>query len=115
MASIWPLPVGALSGVAEDTPIPVSASLAVSAHPNPFNPSCEVHFSLPVDGAVSVEIFDVQGRLVRSLLKANAYAGHHMVRWNGRDVGGHSAAAGVYLARVKVGRYSASVKLTLAK
>jgi len=111
----WALPVGAVSSVSEEGSVPLPKTLAISAFPNPFNPACEIHFAMPTDGEVMVDIFDVQGHRVRSLLKANAFAGRHKVRWDGRDGAGHMAAAGVYLARVRVGRVSASIKLTLAK
>lgn len=111
----WPLPVRMLSDVSEDDSTPLPKTLTVSSVPNPFNPSCEIHFSMPADGEISVEVFDVQGRRVRSLLKANAYAGPHSVRWDGRDGSGQMVAAGVYLVRIGMGQFSTSTKLTLAK
>ncbi len=111
----WPLPEGMLSGVPEDDSMPHPKNLMVSSHPNPFNPSCEIRFTMPEDAEVSVEIYDLQGRRVRSILNANAYAGHHSVRWDGRNGDGQMVAAGVYLARVKAGMFATSTKLTLTK
>ncbi|RLA55150.1 MAG: hypothetical protein DRR04_15010, partial [Gammaproteobacteria bacterium] len=111
----WPLPVRMLSDVSEDDSMPVPKTLSVSSVPNPFNPSCEIRFAMPADGEISVEVFDVMGRRVRSLLKANANAGRHSVRWDGRDGSGQMVAAGVYLVRVGMGQFSTSTKLTLAK
>ncbi len=113
--TVWPLPVGSLSGINEDTPVAVNESPTMWAYPNPFNPTCEINFSLPAAGLVSVEVFDVQGRLVRTLLQANVNAGPHVLNWNGQDRNGQPVAAGVYLARVHGAEFSASVKLTLAK
>jgi hypothetical protein len=69
--------------------------------PNPFNPTTELGFGLPVGGAVRLEIYDVRGRLLRRLLDAALPAGRHRVFWDGRDGGGGSAPSGVYFYRLR--------------
>ncbi len=111
----WPLPAGMLSGISNDSPPTLPKILSISAFPNPFNPSCTIHFTMPGDGEVSLDIFDTQGRRIRTLLQASALAGRHTVHWNGHDAAGQAVAAGVYLAQVKVGQHKSCIKLTLAK
>ncbi|MGD8396872.1 MAG: FlgD immunoglobulin-like domain containing protein, partial [Candidatus Eiseniibacteriota bacterium] len=83
--------------------------------PNPFNPATAIRFSLPERGTVHLAIYDVGGRLVRGLVDGPREAGHHAVRWDGRDAGGGAAASGVYYARLVVGDRSATRTLVLVK
>jgi len=80
-------------------PGPQSPVLALrDAAPNPFNPSTRIHFDLGRDMFVRLDVFDVSGRLVRSLVKEMRPAGRHEVAWQGRDEAGRSLASGVYYA-----------------
>ena len=71
-------------------------------YPNPFNPTTTIQFSLPVPAAVSVDIFDIGGRRVRSLLNEARGAGNHAVRWDARDDRGQQVSTGVYFYRIEV-------------
>jgi len=73
------------------------------AYPNPFRGSTGLTFALARQGDVAVEIFDLQGRLVRSLSRRGLSAGEHVMVWDGRDAGGQSVLSGVYLARWSAG------------
>lgn len=88
-----------------------------SAHPNPFNPSTTLSFTVSGAGSVpvTVDVFDLSGRLVRRLLDASVPAGDHTARWDGRDDDGSSVPSGVYLARVRAGDDLLAAKLLLAK
>ncbi|HET9952324.1 MAG TPA: choice-of-anchor D domain-containing protein [Candidatus Eisenbacteria bacterium] len=83
--------------------------------PNPFNPSTVIRFDLPEAGAVSLEVFQVDGRKVRTLVHAPRPAGRHQVIWDGRDERGREVGSGVYLYRVKAGAYEASKRMILVK
>ncbi len=72
------------------------------AVPNPFNPATDIKFSLPRDAGVQLNLYDVSGRLVRSLVSENLAAGNHEARWNGKDDSGHGVASGTYFARLVV-------------
>jgi hypothetical protein len=74
---------------------------SVSGYPNPAGPSATIHYALPVDSKVTVEVFDVQGRSVITLVDQFVPAGYHSVVWNGRDSKGKIAASGVYFCRVQ--------------
>lgn len=69
--------------------------------PNPFNPSTSVAFDLARDGRVRVQIYDMRGSLVRTLVDGQLPAGAHSVRWDGRDVAGRGVASGTYLLRLQ--------------
>lgn len=68
--------------------------------PNPFSESTEIGYALPAGGNVRFEIFDVQGRKVRTILAGGVSAGNHTIVWDGRDDAGLAAASGVYRARM---------------
>ncbi|NIR51631.1 T9SS type A sorting domain-containing protein [candidate division KSB1 bacterium] len=71
--------------------------------PNPFNPSTVIRFKLPEAAQVTLTIYDVLGRRVRTLVSNAAYAaGVHKLTWDGRDDSGNSAASGVYVYRIEI-------------
>ncbi|MBM4118095.1 choice-of-anchor D domain-containing protein [bacterium] len=102
-----------------------SESLAVSgrrfttrlaaAHPNPFNPSVTVPFSLAAAGRARLAVYDVPGRLVRELLNEQRPAGEHAVVWDGRDESGRAAGTGVYFVRLEAAGLAESQKLVLLR
>ncbi len=86
-----------LSAVGDGLPNVLHLTGAV---PNPFNPQTDIKFSLPRDARVQLKLYDVSGRLVRSLLNESLTAGSHSVRWTGRDDAGKSVASGTYFMRL---------------
>jgi subtilisin family serine protease len=89
--------------------------LALAAVPNPFNPQTTLRYTLPAAGAATLRLYDVQGRLVRTLLEGEQAAGRHTVRWDGRDRLGRAVASGTYLARLKAGRQGVVQRLMLVR
>jgi hypothetical protein len=83
-------------------PQPARADRALWASPNPSSGAQRVHFRMPHDGHVRLEVFDLAGRRVATLVDGARTAGDHEVAWAGRDAGGHVVSAGVYLARLTV-------------
>ncbi|MEW5701764.1 MAG: Ig-like domain-containing protein [Candidatus Zixiibacteriota bacterium] len=75
-------------------------------YPNPFNAGTVVRFSLPRDGSVRLEIFDILGRRVRALVDESMTLGSYAVDWNGADDGGAPVASGVYFYRLEASGYS---------
>ncbi len=72
-------------------------------YPNPFNPATKIQFVLDRDALVSLRVFDVQGRAVRTLIDSYLSAGQRVVGWDGRDDGGRSLASGTYFLRLEGG------------
>jgi len=71
-------------------------------YPNPFNPSTTIRYQLPESGSVHLEIFDVVGQKVRTLIAEVQPAGMHQVLWDSRDDSSRPVAAGVYFYRLQV-------------
>ena len=69
--------------------------------PNPFNPSTVIPYRLDVDGPVRLEIYNLLGQRIRTLVDEVQAAGAYRVRWDARDAAGRSVAAGVYLVRLR--------------
>jgi hypothetical protein len=68
--------------------------------PNPFRASIEIAYDLVAAGNVKFEIYNVEGRKIRTLALAGVGAGSHAVVWDGRDDAGRQAPSGVYRARM---------------
>ncbi|MDX1545379.1 MAG: S8 family serine peptidase, partial [Rhodothermales bacterium] len=84
-----------------DDPEPAPGAFALHAvFPNPFTEAATVGFTLAAPGAVTLEVFDVLGRKVATLLDRPMQAGSHTTAWDGRDHAGRPVAGGVYLVRM---------------
>ncbi len=84
-------------------------------NPNPFNPSTRIEFLLPRPGHVRIEVFDVNGRLIRVLADGHLASGGHSVDWDGRDRTGTMVSSGVYFYRLTAGKESLSRKMVLLR
>ena len=91
----WTSP--ATTGITSPAP---RRALATTAFPNPFRPRTEIAFELPRPDRATIEIFDVSGRLVKTLLDGELPAGAHAVAWDATDRRGRRVVAGTYLYRV---------------
>jgi hypothetical protein len=104
-----------LAGAAEAPQDLPTVFRAGNPYPNPFNPSTSIAFELPARQRVSLTVYGLDGRRVRTLLQAELPAGRHTARWDGRDHGGRPVASGTYLYRLRAGPWSATGKLELLK
>lgn len=95
--------------------LPTPTTRLFQPAPNPFNPQTTLHFTLSQDGPVSLVIYDIRGRKVRTLVHEQRAAGDHDVFWNGKDDFGNSMASGSYFCRMETDAYSKSVKMLLVK
>jgi hypothetical protein len=101
----------------ETDPISIPA-LSLSLYqncPNPFNPSTEIRYSLPEKCRVRLEVYDISGRRMASLVDGVQASGSHPVVWNGVDERGSSVASGVYFYRLTAGKETISKKMVLLK
>jgi hypothetical protein len=96
--------------------LPKAFSLAQNA-PNPFNPSTTIQFSVPEGkaGTVSLKVYDVRGRLVRSLVDATKDAGTYTVFWDGTNENGQKVSSGVYFYRMTAGSFTQTRKMVMLK
>ncbi|HXV13511.1 MAG TPA: FlgD immunoglobulin-like domain containing protein, partial [Candidatus Krumholzibacteria bacterium] len=103
-------------------PVPTAvgdAPVVLALHqnvPNPFNPNTTIAYDVPAGGAhVSIEIYDVTGRAVRTLVDGPRPAGTHRVDWDGRNASGTPVASGVYLYRMTSGTFVETRRMVLLK
>lgn len=98
--------------------VPGVGALLGANYPNPFNPSTTVPYLVPESvGAASVQldILDLRGRAVRTLVSGVRSAGKHQAVFDGRDAAGHLLASGSYLARLRVDGTESTRVMTLVK
>jgi hypothetical protein len=79
-------------------------------YPNPFNPVTAINFSIPAASHVKLEIYNIMGQKVATLVDRQMEAGRHTIQWDGS-----SAASGVYLYRLEAGYFVDTKKMTLLK
>lgn len=99
---------------APDGPPPRAFGIAAVV-PNPFNPRTTVWFDLAQAGSAALRVYDLRGRLVRTLAAGAREAGRHRADWDGRNERGEPAGAGIYLVRLTASGRACSVKVVLAK
>ena len=84
-------------------------------YPNPFNPNTTISYALPIEANVQIQIFDVRGRLVNTLIDVHQSAGYYDVDWQATDLKGNSLGTGVYLARIQAGSFNKVIKMLYLK
>ena len=103
------------TGVDDPEAVPSRYRL-VGAYPNPFNPATTIAYELPDAATVDLVIYDMKGRLVRTLVvRERRGAGRNEIVWCGRDDDGRMVVAGVYFCRLVVGDTTDTKRLTLVK
>lgn len=90
-------------------------ALALASHPNPFNPSTRLAFTLPTSGRVELAIYDLRGACLATLVAGERSAGAQSVDWDGRDGEGRALPSGVYFARLTTGASSVGRRLILLR
>jgi hypothetical protein len=91
------------------------AAVRAFASPNPFNPETSINYSLRNSGNVSIRIYSLQGRLIRTLFEGYSPGGENEVRWNGRDNNGSTVSSGLYFVKVQQGADSGIFKVMVTK
>jgi hypothetical protein len=84
-------------------------------YPNPFNPKTIISFSLAEAGNVSLEIYNVKGQKVKTLINKEFELGQHQISWEGTDDDGKLVSSGVYCYKMKSGNYTSTKKMILMK
>ena len=84
-------------------------------YPNPFNPATTIRYELERPGVVTLRIYDVAGREVRTLINAGQTAGTHSTIWDGKDNSGRLAASGAYIVRLHAGARVASSRMVMIR
>ena len=84
-------------------------------YPNPFNPKTSINFALANSGAVQLEVFNILGQKVRTLVDGQMAAGNHTITWDSCDENGGVVASGAYFYRLTTDDYSSTKKMLLMK
>ncbi len=92
-----------------------SSRLALSASPNPFYSSASIFFELSDPGWTSVTVYDLSGRIVRTLENSELGTGQHSIVWDGKKENGEVVSAGLYLCRIQSGGISETTGLCLLR
>ena len=110
-AGYFALPLRAFS-TARGTALPTDFALGQN-YPNPFNPSTIIPYQLPAAGHVRLEVFNVLGQRLATLVDAEQSAGIHTAQWDGTDASGRAVGAGVYIYRLSSGGMTESRRMVL--
>lgn len=84
-------------------------------YPNPFNPLTRIEFSLDEEARVYLRVYDLSGKVVRTLVQERMPAGRHAAMWNGEDEGGKTVASGIYICRLEASDKMATRKMVLLR
>jgi len=88
----------------EDVPSSIKTARINSNYPNPFNPTTTISFDLNIDADVELNVFNIKGQKLKTLLNSNLAAGSWNTIWDGKDDGGKEAASGIYFFQLKVNK-----------
>lgn len=114
-SDIYAYRVTSIGTAVETAAAPAASVRLYPARPNPFNPFTILSFRIDQAGPVRLALYDVQGRLVRELVRGDRPAGTHDMAWDGTDSRGIPCASGVYFALLQSGSTRRQTSLTLLR
>jgi hypothetical protein len=94
--------------------LPITYNL-YNAYPNPFNPVTTLRYDLPEDGLVNITIYNMMGRVVKTMVNTQQNAGFKSIQWNATNNIGQSVSAGLYLYTIEAGKFRQTKKMVLLK
>ncbi len=94
---------------------PIQSFMLEQNFPNPFNPNTTIRYYIPETSRVTLSIYDIMGRTIRTLVNTDLPVGVYEYRWNGTDEAGNAINTGVYFCRLKAGEYTHTIKLAFIK
>ena len=97
-----------------DKTLPITYNL-YNAYPNPFNPTTTLRYELPEDGIVNITIYDMMGRIVKTLVNGSHTAGYKTIQWYATNDSNELVPTGLYLYTIKIGRIMETKKMVLLK
>ena len=103
------------SVVVETKPKMPSIFYLFQNHPNPFNPVTSLRYDLPEDGIVNITIYDMLGRIVKTLVNGSQTAGYKSIKWNATNDRNEPVSAGIYLYTIQAGEFRKTKKMVLLK
>ncbi|HPV15390.1 MAG TPA: T9SS type A sorting domain-containing protein, partial [Candidatus Cloacimonadota bacterium] len=97
----------------EDDYLPVFATALNGNYPNPFNPETTISYSLKETGRVKLEVYNIKGQLVKTLVDEEQTTGHYKLVFNAKDNKGRAIASGVYMLKMVAPGYRKTIKMIL--
>jgi hypothetical protein len=106
----------AVTGIGDDPPVDLSEDMLFRPMPNPFHSGMRMAYAVPAGGAeVNIRVYDVAGRVVRTLVSGARAAGLHMAEWDGRDDRGETVGKGIYFVDGRVGGQIRQARVTFLR
>ena len=84
-------------------------------YPNPFNPVTSLRYDLPEEGLVNITVYDMMGRVVKTLVNGSQTAGYKSIKWNATNNRNEPVSAGLYLYTIQAGEFRQTRKMVLLK
>ena len=103
-----------VTAVENNSEIPKQFEL-MQNYPNPFNPTTMIRFAMPKNAFVTLKIYDMLGREVKTLISGERNAGSYSIEWNGDNNNGYRVASGAYVYRIIAGDFSSVKKMIVLK
>ena len=107
--------IGSVTAIDEPSATVVKETKLYANYPNPFNPATTIKFAIKQTGNVSLKIYSIDGRLIKTLVDNNMSSGEYSVRWNGKDNNNVPVSTGTYLYRIEAPNYTKTMKALLIK
>lgn len=105
-----------ISGIDEETPdLDGKIARLLGNSPNPFNQNTTIRYLLSNTEKVTLKIYDISGKLIKTLVEDYRGTGEHSITWYGRDNNGNQVPSGIYFARLSVGDFAESKKMIFIK
>ena len=99
----------------EVPPVPALINRLLPNHPNPFNPRTTISFVVAEENLVALEVYNLRGLRLRTLVRDRRSAGLYEASWDGTDAAGQPLPSGVYFFRLQIGDFRATNKMMLLK
>jgi hypothetical protein len=112
---VWNITLDASDVLSVDGEILPTVFALHQNYPNPFNPITQIRYDLPEDAMVSITIYDIMGRSIKSLVNSNQSAGYRTIQWNATNNLGEPVSAGMYIYMIQAGEYRKTKKMVLLK
>ena len=102
------------TAVEEQETMPTEYELSQN-YPNPFNPTTRINFAIPQNSFVTIKVYDMLGREVKTLINQQMVSGNHSIDWNADNNLGIKVATGMYIYRITAGNFVSTKKMVLIK
>ena len=109
------VPITALGVITTSGILQFNEFYLCQSKPNPFTRSTIINYQLPKGGMVRLNVYNISGQLIKTLVNTVQYTGVHMIKWDGRDEAGKNVSNGVYLYRLQAGNLSQTRKMIVLR